>query len=81
MNEPKNEIWEYLKSLPPPGPFKPSWYYCGDGDILEVIWENTNYHAEWLQDTKGIHLLKADDDNRVIGVCIWGFKKTLKDDE
>lgn len=54
--------------------FKPFVLYNEHGDILHVLWENKDYHVEWLG--PAIEICKSQD--TIVGVNVWGIKKLIE---
>jgi len=67
---------EYLKANPPKGEFTPNAFYNIDGNQLEVFWED---EQDWTEEIKncGLALHRSQEDNRVIGVTIYGIQRVM----
>lgn len=74
--------------------FKPVAYYNESGDIIEAVWEDCSYYAEWLNEEVTVLRKMHDSSGRVdnpakkgeiIGVQVWalndpkGKSKRIKD--
>lgn len=59
---------EFLKSAKPTGPFKIEPIREPVTGATILYWENTPSHEDWINDR--VSLMRADDDDRVIGVEI-----------
>ena len=70
-----DDLAEFLKNAKL-GEFKPFVDYSEDGDFIHLVLENVSYYAEWTKD--GFSVLRAQDDNRVIGAEINRIKSLVK---
>jgi hypothetical protein len=59
---------KFISEHAPEG-FEPGAYQ--HGEIMHVHWERTEYYAEYVNPR--LTLLKADEDDRVVGVQVWGM--------
>jgi hypothetical protein len=56
--------------------FKPCFFYNKEGDMIEVYLENVNHYGQWIN--HDITVLRAQDDNRIVGLSVHGVKKHVR---
>lgn len=76
MDQPLADFLAELSKTPRP-PFRPVAYHNKIGDIMEVFWEDVPYIAKWVSPT--VTLLRAADNDRIVGVQVWGASKIVED--
>ena len=52
-------------------PFKPIAWYNTAGDLIEAMWEDCSYYAQWLNPQ--VTLLKKQGTDQVVGVQVWAL--------
>ena len=57
-------------------PFRPVAWYNQDGDIIEAVWEDCSYYAEYLNPQ--ITLLRSNKTKEIVGVEIWALDEKGK---
>ena len=57
-------------------PFRPVAWYNKDGDIVEAVWKDCSYYAEWLNPQ--ITLLRSSRTKEIVGVEIWALDEKGK---
>lgn len=73
----KHPLREYLDANRP-SRFRPSPFYSEAGDFLTVYFENVEGYADPL--TGEITLIRDMQDNRIVGVKIYGVRKVVNDE-
>lgn len=80
----KITIADYLKAHPCKG-FKPVPMYSSEGDFLTLYFEDALCHTTLLPGTEIVEVERAMDDNRIVGVKLYGVSKlgllSLTDEE
>lgn len=69
-----NEVLKLMESMSKVE-FKPHAFFNRPGDLLEVFFENVPHYGEWVNPE--IYLLRAQDDNRVVGCQVWKLSKVM----
>ena len=72
LSEYLKDNWDKVKKVK----FQPSAFHNEIADEIEVYWEDTPSYSDHLNPY--IHIHKADDDDRIVGVTICGVKQMLR---
>lgn len=75
MDIPVNDLLEFLRNAKPKG-FIVHPFYSVEGDMLIVYFEDAPAHTVNL--TPDVHLERADNDNRIVGVKIFGVRELTR---
>jgi hypothetical protein len=76
VSDDSDKLIAYIKSLPPPGPFKPCSFYNMDGDQLEVFWDNASYYGKPVN---GMCIMLNQDTNEPVGVTVYSLRRLLRE--
>ena len=80
MSNSNDELAKYiLENMPDPNDWKPGYFWNEPGKQFELFWENVDYYGKWIAEGTGFELLKACDDDRVVGVIFYP-KEEVKGD-
>lgn len=75
-NRPEPKSWDDLMRLAKQaGPFEPQPHYCPASDSIVVYFSNEGSYGDPSQ--KGMTIYRSLDDERPVGVRIWGASKLL----
>jgi hypothetical protein len=62
--------------------FKPIAYYNKEGDIVEAVWQDCSYYAEWLNTEitvlRKMHSDEGGKEGDIIGVQVWALNEDGK---
>lgn len=79
---PEPTLVQYLEALEklPREPFSPCAFFFGEGDTLEVRWENAPSVAHWLNHLVTLHRRVNEDgpDGPVVGVSVSGVRAVVE---
>lgn len=57
--------------------FQPYIIYNRDGDQLEIYWENVSYYGDSEHWRRGFTLMRAQNDDRIVGMIIFSPGKYI----